>query len=397
LEHNEAGRITGRQKKRTEEQQMKTALVRFIAACSLAASIMAPAVAAEPIVFGLVDEVTGPQAEAGLLTAQGVKLAIEEINAGGGIMGRQVELRIEDNQSANPTTVLAYSKLVESGVVAVLGPLRSTQVQAASPTIAKGKIPAMIGGSDPSLTRVNNPWIFRVRPNDLYSSRVMAEFGVKELKKKKWAVIHSTDTFGTGGKNALVEALKAQGIEPVMIGGYTSNSQDFTPLALQIKGSGADIIGSYMTNSPDVGIFARQLRQLGINAEWIGSTSVVTDTAMKLAGETLWGVYSVADFAIDANDESRGYAKRYRAKYGADPDLYSAWAYGGVYLLKHAIEKAKSTDPEAIRAALLATKGLKGVEGTYNFDPNGDGVHGYNVVRNVNGKVSFIKHIEFDQ
>jgi branched-chain amino acid transport system substrate-binding protein len=396
MEHNKAGRIQA-DKKQTEEQQMKTAIFRFIAACSLAASIMAPAVAAEPIVFGLVDEVTGPQAEAGLLTAQGVKIAIEEINAAGGIMGRKVELRIEDNQSANPTTVLAYSKLIESGVVAVIGPLRSTQVQAASPTIAKGKVPAMIGGSDPSLTRVNNPWIFRVRPNDLYSSKVMAEFGVKELKKKKWAIVHSTDTFGSGGKNALVEALKALGIEPVMIGGYTNNSQDFTPLALQIKSSGADIIGSYMTNAPDVGIFARQLRQMGVQADWIGSTSVVTDTAMKLAGESLWGVYSVADFATEANEESRGYAKRYRAKYGADPDLFSAWAYGGVYLLKHAIEKAKSTEPDAIRNALLSTRGLKGVEGTYNFDPNGDGVHGYNVVRNEKGKVAFIKHVEFDQ
>src|SRR5580765_8438268 len=105
---------------------MKTAIVRFIAACSLAAAIMltpwteSVAFAADSVVFGLVDEVTGPQAEAGLLTAQGVKLAIEEINAAGGIMGRPVELRIEDNQSANPTTVLAYSKLVESGVVAVL-------------------------------------------------------------------------------------------------------------------------------------------------------------------------------------------------------------------------------------------------------------------------------------
>ena len=118
---------------------------------------------------------------------------------------------------------------------------------------------------------------------------------------------------------------------------------------------------------------------------------------MKLAGESLWGVYSVADFVVDANEESRGYGKRYKVRYGADPDLYSGWAYGGVYLLKHAIEKAKSIDPEAIRAAPLSTKGLKGVEGTYNFDPNGDGVHGYNVVRNEKGKVSFIKHIEFDQ
>jgi branched-chain amino acid transport system substrate-binding protein len=397
MEHNSADRVQAEKTNKRRRQQMKAALFKLVAACTLAATFAFPALGIEPIVFGLVDEVTGPQAEAGLLTAQGVKLAVEEINAAGGIMGRPVVLRVEDNQSANPTTVLAYSKLLESGVVAVLGPLRSTQVQAASPTIAKGKVPAMIGGSDPSLTRVNNPWIFRVRPNDLYSSKVMAEFGIKELKKKKWAVIHSTDTFGTGGKNALVEALKAQGIEPVMIAGYTNNSQDFTPLALQIKGSGADIIGSYMTNSPDVGIFARQLRQLGVQAEWIGSTSVVTDTAMKLAGESLWGVYSVADFAVDANEESRGYGKRYRARYGADPDLYSAWAYGGVYLLKHAIEKAKSTEPEAIRAALLSIRGLKGVEGTYNFDPNGDGVHGYNVVRNVKGKVSFIKHIEFDQ
>jgi branched-chain amino acid transport system substrate-binding protein len=375
---------------------MKTALVRFLAACTLSLSMASPGFAADPILLGLVDEVTGPQAEAGVLTAQGVKLAVEEINAAGGVLGRMFELRIEDNASANPTTVLAYTKLAEAGVVAVIGPLRSTQVQAASPTIAKSKIPAMIGGSDPSLTRVNNPWIFRVRPNDLYSSKVMAEFGVKELKKKKWAIVHSTDTFGTGGKNALVEALKAQGVEPVMIEGYTNNSQDFTPVILQIKKAGADIIGSYMTNSPDVGIFAKQLRQLGINAEWIGSTSVVTDTARKLAGDALYGVYSVSDFVIEANDEARSYGKRYKAKYGADPDLYSAWAYGGVYLLKAAIEKAKSTEAEAVRTAMLSIKGLKGVEGTYNFDPNGDGVHGYNVVRNVEGKITFIKHIEFD-
>ena len=376
---------------------MKTVIAGIIAACSLTASIAPPAFAADPIVFGLVDEVTGPQAEAGVLTAQGAKLAIEEINAAGGIMGRQVELRIEDNQSANPTTVLAYTKLIEAGVVAVIGPLRSTQVQAASPTIAKSKIPAVIGGSDPSLTKVNNPWIFRVRPNDLYSSKVMAEYGVKELKKQKWAIVHSTDTFGSGGKNALVDALKAQGVEPVLVQGYTSNSQDFTPIVLQIKKSGADIIGSYMTNAPDVGIFARQLRQLGVPVEWIGSTSVVTETAMKLAGEALWGVHSVADFATEGNDEARAFTKRYKAKYGLEPDLFSAWSYGGVYLLKHAIEKAKSTDAEAIRTAMLSIKGLKGVEGTYNFEPTGDGVHGYNVVRNVNGKIAFIKHIEFDQ
>jgi branched-chain amino acid transport system substrate-binding protein len=352
--------------------------------------------AAEPIYIGLVDEVTGPQAEAGILTMNGVKLAVDEVNAAGGIMGRPIDLRVEDNASTNPGTVLAYSKLVDQGgVVAVIGPLRSTQVQAASPTIAKAHIPAFIGGSDPSLTRVNNPWIFRIRPNDLFSSKVMAEYAVKNLKGSKVAIVHSTDTFGSGGKNALVEALKAHGIEPVLIQGYTNNSQDFTAIVLAIKKSGADVLATYMTNSPDVGIFAKQLRQLGVNVPWIGSASLVTDTAMKLAGESLWGTYSVADFVIDANEESKAFAKKYRARHGADPDLYSGWAYGAVYLIKHAIEKAKSAEPDAMRQALLSTRGLKGVEGIYDFEPNGDAVHGYNVVRNEKGKVTFIQRIDF--
>ena len=303
---------------------------------------------------------------------------------------------MEDNQSTNPGTVLAYSKLIDQGaVVAVIGPLRSTQVQAASPTIAKAHVPAFIGGSDPSLTRVNNPWIFRIRPNDFFSSKVMAEYAVKTLKGKKIAIVHSTDTFGMGGKNALVDALKALGAEPVAIQGYTNNSQDFTAIVLAIKKSGADLLATYMTNSPDVGIFAKQLRQLGINVPWIGSASLTTDTAMKLAGEALWGTYTVADFVIDANDESRAFAKTFRAKHGADPDLYSAWAYGAVYLIKHAIESAKSTEPNAMRQALLNTRGLKGVEGTYNFEPNGDAVHGYNIVQNDKGKVRFIQRIDF--
>jgi branched-chain amino acid transport system substrate-binding protein len=370
-------------------------MAKILATIITITALAGSAFAADPIRVGLVDEVTGPQAEAGVLTMHGVRLAIDEINASGGILGRTVELVVEDNGSTNPGTVLAYSKLVEQKVVAVLGPLRSTQVQAASPTIAKAKVPAIIGGSDPSLTRVNNPWIFRVRPNDLYSTRVMAEFAVNELKLKKWAILHSTDTFGANGKAALVDALKALGIEPVLVQGYTNNQQDFTAVVLSIKKSGADVIGSYMTNSPDVGIFARQLKQLGVNVTWIGSTSLTTETAMKLASDALWGTYSVTDFVIDANDESKAFAAKFRKKHGFDPDLYSGWAYGGVYLLKHSIEQAQSTDAEAIRKAMLGIRGLKGVEGTYNFDPNGDGVHGYNIVKNDKGKLVFIKHIEF--
>lgn len=351
--------------------------------------------AAEPIRVGLVDETTGPQAEAGVLTLHGVRLALDEINAAGGILGRPVELIVEDNQSTNPGTVLAYSKLVDQKVVAVIGPLRSTQVQAASPTIAKAKLPAIIGGSDPSLTRVNNPWIFRVRPSDMYSSRVMAEYGLQTMGKRKWAIVHSTDTFGTNGKNALVDALKAKGVEPVLVQGYTSNQQDFTAVVLALKKSGADIIGSYMTNSPDVGIFAKQMKQLGVEADWIGSTSLSTETALKLAGDALWGTWVVTDFFPDANAESKAFAAKFKAKHGFNPDLYSAWSYAALHLLKHAIQSAGSTDSEAVRKAILATRGLKGIAGTYQFDANGDGLHGYTIVRNEQGRLVFIRTIEF--
>ena len=357
--------------------------------------VAAAAGATEPIRIGLVDETTGPQAEAGVLTLHGVRLALEEINAAGGMLGRPVELVVEDNQSTNPGTVLAYSKLVDQQVAAVIGPLRSTQVQAASPTIAKARLPAIIGGSDPTLTRVNNPWIFRVRPSDLYSSRVMADFGAKTLEKRKWAIVHATDTFGSNGKNALVEALKAQGIEPVLVQGYTSNQQDFTAVVLAVKKSGADIVGSYMTKSPDVGIFAKQMRQLGVDVPWIGSTSLATETALKLAGDALWGTYVVTDFFPDANRESKMFAAKFKAKHGFNPDLYSAWSYAALYLLKNAVDQAGSLDPEAIRKAILATRGLKGIEGTYDFDAHGDGLHGYSIVRNEQGRLAFIRHIEF--
>jgi len=371
-------------------------IIRALSGWSLALVLALPALAVDPIRIGVVDELTGPQAEAGVLVMRGIKLATDEVNAAGGIMGHPIELKVEDNASTNPGTVLAYSKLVgEGNLVAVIGPLRSTQVQAASPTIAAGKIPTFIGGSDPSLTRVNNPWIFRVRPNDLFSSKVMAEYAVKVLKAKKIAIVHSTDAFGAGGKTALIDALKALDVEPVTIQGYTNNTQDFTAIVLAIKKSGADMLASYMTNAPDVGIFAKQSRQLGVNVPWIGSASLATETALKLAGEALWGTYTVSDFVIDANEDSKAYTKKYRAAYGADPDLFSAVGYASVYLIKHAIETAKSSDAEAMRKALLATRGLKGIEGTYDFEPNGDAVHGYNVVKNEKGKIVFIERIDF--
>jgi branched-chain amino acid transport system substrate-binding protein len=371
---------------------------RIFSLCMVTAltALAAPAQAADPIKIGVMAESSGPNAEAGVYQINGAKMALEEINKAGGVLGRQIELRIEDNQSSNPGSVLAVSKLTSGGdLTALIGSVRSTQIQAVAPTVMKAGLPMVIGGTDYGLTHSNNPWIFRARPNDGYSAKVIADYGVNTLKLKKWAIVHSTDAFGNGGKNNLTESLKALGITPVTVQGFTSNSQDFTPIVLAIKQSGADAVSSYIANSTDVGIFAKQLRQLGVKAEWVGSPSLSTDTAMKLAAEALHGTYSIADFAIGSSPEAEAYAKKYKDKYKIEPDLYSAWSYDAVNLLALAIKNANSTKPEEIQKALHGIKGYKGVEGTYTFDKNGDGLHGYNIVKNEDGKIKFVKHIDF--
>lgn len=352
--------------------------------------------AAEPLRLGLVAEITGPAAEAGIYTVNGARLAIEDINGKGGVLGRPLELQIEDSQGSNPGAVLAFTKLFSrKDVPAIVGPIRSTQIQAASPSIAKAGVPVMIGGTDPSLTRVNNRWVFRCRPNDLYSSKAIADYGVNGLGLRKWAIVHSTDAFGNGGMAALSAELKKLGVEPVLVQGFTNNTVDFTPIVLALKRAAPDVIGTYIPFSTDQGIFAKQMQQLGVRTAWIGSPTTVSETAMKLAGSALYGSYAVTDFHAEANEVAKRYARAYRSRHGIDADNYSAWTYDAVQILALAINNARSTEPEAVRRALVAIRGHVGTEGVYDFDESGEGLRGYNVVRNVDGKVTFIKRVEF--
>jgi branched-chain amino acid transport system substrate-binding protein len=352
--------------------------------------------AADTIKIGVTAPITGPAADSGRYQTQGAKLAVEEINKAGGILGKKVELVIEDDQTTNPGIILAFSKLAgNKDIPAYIATVRSTQVMAMAPDVLKVGKPVMIGGTDPTLTHLGNPWYFRTRPNDGYSARVMAEYGVNTLLKKKWAIIYSTDAFGTGGKDSLTASLKNMGITPVLVQGYTNNAQDFTAVVLALKSSGADIMASYMTYDTDLGIFAKQLRQLGVNIPWIGSPSITGTTGLRLAGAALNGTYAVADFDRVSCPAAKAYAEKYEAAYKMRPDFFSSWAYDAMHILALAINNAKSTEPEKIRQAILAIKGYQGAEGTYNFDKNGDGLHGYNVVKNVNGTITFDKHIDF--
>ena len=131
---------------------------------------------AEPLKIGMVAPLTGPAAEVGRYQTQGAKLAAEEVNKAGGVLGRPIELVIEDSQSTNPGSVLAFSKLAgDKDIPAFIGPVFSTQIHAIAPDIQRLGKPVMIGGTDPQLTHMGNPWLFRFRPKDIYSARVIVD------------------------------------------------------------------------------------------------------------------------------------------------------------------------------------------------------------------------------
>lgn len=346
----------------------------------------------KPLKIGQVIPITGEAAESGKYHKQGAELAVEKINAAGGIHGRKIVLVHEDDQTTNPGAVAALQKLMEDKEIpAILGSIRSTQVQAMLPTINEAKIPVMIGGTNYGLTHSGSQWVFRFRPHDGMSAKVIAKFLVDELKLKKVAVVHASDAFGNGGRDMVVAALKELGAEVVMVQGYNNGEKDFTAVVQALKKSNATALVTYMTFSTDLGILARQIKQLGATVKWVGSPSITAVDGRNLAGDALYGTYGITDFHVDASPTSKAFTAAYKAKYGQEPDLYAAWCYDAMLVLGEAMQKAPDLKPDSIRKAILNIKKFPGAEGEYNFDQNGDGLDHYHVVQNDKGAIKLFK------
>jgi branched-chain amino acid transport system substrate-binding protein len=346
----------------------------------------------KPIKIGQIIPMTGEAAESGRFHKQGAEIAIDKINAGGGINGRKLTVVLEDDQTTNPGAVAALQKLLEDKEIPmILGSIRSTQVQAMLPTINEAKIPVAIGGTNYGLTHSGSQWVFRFRPHDGMSAKVIAKFMVEELKLKKVAIVHASDAFGNGGRDMLTPALKELGAEVVFTQGYNNQEKDFTAVVQGLKKSGATGLNTYMTFSTDLGIFARQLKQLGAQVKWVGSPSITTVDGRNLAGDALYGTYGVTDFHVDATPTSQEFAKAYKTKFGQEPDLYAAWCYDAVLVFSEAMKRSPDLKPENLRKAILSIQKFPGAESEYNFDQNGDGLDHYHVVQNVNGVIKYSK------
>jgi branched-chain amino acid transport system substrate-binding protein len=372
--------------------------IMAIAVVGCVASFGSAQAQSKPIKIGQIIAMTGEAAESGKYHKQGAELAVEQINAAGGINGRKLTVVLEDDQTTNPGAVAAFQKLMEDPeIVMIITPSRSTQIQALLPTINEAKFPAAIGGTNYGLTHSGSQWVFRFRPHDGMSAKVMAKYLVEDLGQKKVAVVHASDAFGNGGRDLVVPAVKALGAEVVFVQGYNNGEKDFTAVVQGLKKSGATGLATYMTFGTDLGVFARQMKQLGVDVKWVGSPSITAVDSRNLAGDALYGTFAVADFHVDASPASKAFATAYKAKYNQEPDFYAAWTYDAIIVFAEAMKKAPDLKGESLRKAILSIKKLPGAESEYNFDENGDGLDSYHVVQNDKGAIKMVKTLRVDR
>lgn len=347
-----------------------------------------------PVRIGLITTQTGVASMSGEREIRAARFAEKLVNSSGGVNGTPIQIVIYDNNSTTQGTVNAVNKAISDNVVALSGPGRSTHIQASSPIIKENSIPALIPGTAVQLTHQGNPWLFRIRADDSVYGSVMAEFLINDLKVKKVGILHDQDAFGTGGADVVTETMKKHGMAPVRRERYSVGAKDYTAQLLNLKNSGAEAVVLYTTNAEDAAIIYRQIRELGIHWKIVACSAAVSQVVVDLSQDASEGAYGVVDFVAGANPKAKAFREAYLKEFNQEPDYLNAYSYETIMFLVDAMKRAgTTTDRNKIRQAILATKGYTGVEGTYNFNAEGDGLHEANLVQMKGGKQQFIKTI----
>ena len=368
----------------------RISLITLVVTMVLALVGSSVALAAEEIRIGFTPPITGIHAAGGSLQVKAIKLALKEINAAGGVNGKKIDLRIIDNQSSNPGALAALNRAVEQEkVLALIGCLYSTQVFATSDATKNYGIPTFIGATNVNLTRQGNPWLFRVRPDDSIAAGAMVKYIKEDTKFTKIGLLHDQDAFGTGGADLVEKGAKEMGLTVVKRMSTTTAVKDLTAELLAMKSAGAQILIFY-GHEEATALLQRQMRQLGSPFKFLGSPSAASKDSLNLARETAEGIWAVVDFVPGQSEENRRYAEAFKKEYNEEYDSLSIWTYDGLKILANAIQKG-GEDRDKIRQAILATQGYKGVQGTFSFTTNGDGLSEVSIVQIEKGQPKLLK------
>jgi branched-chain amino acid transport system substrate-binding protein len=334
----------------------------------------------ETVRVGVIQPLTGSVAYNGTTAVNGVKLALDEINAKGGVLGRKVELVIEDGQCRPANSVNAAEKLIQRDkVVAILGAFCSSATLAVMPVAESAKIPLITGvSSAASLTEKGNAWFFRATETDALLAKSFSEILVNQLKLAKVAYIGVNDDFGRGAVAEFDKQMTALGATTVMKEYFEHGTSDFYTLLTKLKASGAD--GAFVSaETQDGSTFVKQMAELGLATKVFGVGSWATADFMALAGPAANGIYAAVPYASTMKTpKNEAFVKAFEEKNKVSPGKYAAALYNALYILIEAIARAGSTDPDKIRQALHQTD-YEGPNGHFQFDGKGQAT-GFTVV-----------------
>ncbi len=349
-------------------------MFRNVIAVAAASLLLAGTALAQPIKVGLSGPFTGGSASMGVSMRDGVKLAVSEINKAGGIMGRQIQLVERDDEAKNELGVQIAQELInKEQVVATLGYINTGVALASQRFYQEAEIPVLnnVATGTAIAGQFKSPnYIFRTAANDLIQSAMIANEAIKRQGFKAPAILADSTNYGQLGREDLTRALAGMGVKPVAEEKFNIGDTDMTAQLLRAKQAGADVILTYAIG-PELAQIANGMAKLGWKVPMIGSWTLSMATFIDNAGANGEGAMMPQTFIQTGDTPNRkAFIEAYQAAYKVDriPSPVSAsQGYDSVYLLKAAIEQAKSTDGAKIRAALenLQTK-VDGVVTVYD-------------------------------
>ncbi len=351
------------------ERSRFSAIVIVVAFFMMLGWFVSDGLTADPIKIGAIYPLTGSVAYNGQSKQHGAKIAEEEINAKGGIMGRPVQLVIEDGQCKPADSVNAGEKLiVKDKVTVVAGAFCSGATAAVIPVVERHKVPFVSGvSSNPALTAERKEFFFRACPHEGMYAPSMSKHMVEKMGAKNLAFIAVNDDWGRGTAKTFTSEVQKVGGKVVTTEYFEPGETNFAPLLTKIKGLNADGV-FFVAITQDGAMLMRQYKEMGLKTKVFGVGSLATDTFAKLAGPASEGIYVMAPYVPSApGKKNEEFINKYRARAKEDPDKYSLAGYDVVYIIAQAIERGKSTEPAKIREALEKTN-YEGIVSRYDFD-----------------------------
>ncbi len=347
------------------------------------------------ILLGSYSSNTGATGSFGVLQKQGIEMAVEEVNAKGGINGKKIKMINYDNKSENDETLAVVNRLVsQDNVLAIIGETTSGKSKIGAQIAQANKVAMLTpSATNPDVTKVGN-YIFRACFIDPFQGLVMAKFTTENLKFKKAAILRDVKSdYSVGLSDVFANEFKKMGGEILTDVSYQEGDIDFKSQLTAIKTKKPDVIfvpGYYN----EVALIAKQLKELGMTQILLGGDGWSSPKLYEIAKEAMTGHYFSNHYTTESTDpKTVEFVKNYKAKHNEDPDVMAALGYDAVYMMVEAIKNTKEVTRETIREELSKLKDFAGVTGKSSMDSNRDAVKSAVVVKVVGPDYKFVTSV----